>query len=119
MSAGIPSKSDSELRQIARDYVERRIFTDRNCPGDLLTSVFMVAALGGLAEQIQFLKDNPESDARLGLIYEYLEDAGPRSVNGYPMFMSLKILNAKDALLVGGYIKEYEGMQSQFATVPE
>jgi hypothetical protein len=36
-----------------------------------------------------------------GLVYEYWEAAGPRSVNGFPMFLSMKLIaqESVDALL--------------------
>jgi hypothetical protein len=32
----------------------------------------------------------------VGMIYENMSEAGPRSINGYPMFMSCKLLNKTD-----------------------
>jgi hypothetical protein len=34
--------------------------------------------------------------ADVGVIYEHYEKAGPRGVNGYPMFMSMRILHRED-----------------------
>jgi hypothetical protein len=33
----------------------------------------------------------------IGLIYEFITEAGPRSINGLPMFTSVKFLNREDA----------------------
>lgn len=32
----------------------------------------------------------------IGLIYEYLDKAGPRSINGYPIFFSMRIMHRDD-----------------------
>ena len=61
--------------------------------------VFMPIALGALVE----LPDDVVND--IGLIYEYLDQAGPMSVNGLPMFMSFKILNQTDATVVHEKVK--------------
>ena len=110
----IASKTDEELRALARDRVEGRIFTDRDCPPELLASCFMVAALGGLTEIVRFTKEHPNSPERLGLVYEYLTEAGERGVNGYPMFMSIQVLNAADREKIAGYIDEYLALQRTF-----
>jgi len=34
----------------------------------------------------------------IGVIYEYISKAGPRSINGYPCFFSFRILNKADWL---------------------
>ena len=34
--------------------------------------------------------------ARLGIIYGYYKDAGPRTINGYPIFFSMGVLNKTD-----------------------
>lgn len=39
-------------------------------------------------------KDEP------GMIYEYFSEAGPRSVNGYPTFVSLHMVSQEDAIKV-------------------
>ena len=33
---------------------------------------------------------------KIGLIYEYLDQAGPMAINSFPMFMSMRILHADD-----------------------
>lgn len=37
-----------------------------------------------------------EFGGNIGIFYEYYDKAGPRSCNGYPMFMSFRILNRPD-----------------------
>jgi len=42
--------------------------------------IFMSLALGALADMTE------EAINDIGLIYEYWDQAGPRSINGYPIF---------------------------------
>lgn len=53
--------------------------------------VFLPLALIG-KELSDELNENPP-----GMIYEYIDKAGPRAVNGMPMFMSLKMVSIDDA----------------------
>lgn len=86
-------KTDDEIKQMALDLRAGRIFTDRDLPKEdahLLTSVFIILGLLD-NEAIAEIKNNPPA-----MIYEYMSEAGPRSVNGYPMFMSMKMLSKED-----------------------
>jgi len=57
--------------------------------GDMIPSVFFPIALGGLKDvfptEEDFKSFNP-------VFYEYMERAGPRSVNGYPSFFSMHMI---------------------------
>jgi hypothetical protein len=52
--------------------------------------VFMVLGLMDQNARQQLIDDKP------GLLYEYLDEAGPRSINGRPIFTSMKVLNESD-----------------------
>jgi hypothetical protein len=56
--------------------------------------VFMPIALGAFSEYSE------EARKDIGMVYEYLDKAGPRSINGYPIFFSFRVVNVKDRLLV-------------------
>jgi len=79
-------KTDAELRQLAADAVEGRVFGSWMV-GDTasLPLVFMPLALGA-----QLPKDTQH-------VYEYLEKAGPRGINGYPSFFSFHVLVKDEA----------------------
>lgn len=85
-------KTDTELIQLAVDIYEGRVFTDRHLTDFArdVTIVFM---------PIMFMKPEQwaEMIADLGLIYEYLTEAGPRSINDMPMFMSFRTLSKDEA----------------------
>lgn len=87
----IVSLTEDEIKELARDLATGHLFTHWHLPeneGHMLGSVFMPAGLGGLANY----------DLRqIGLICEHLSKAGPRAVNGYPMFMSMRVINVEQA----------------------
>lgn len=49
----------------------------------------------------------------IGLIYEYLSQAGPMSMNGGPMFMSLRMLNREDTKKMFEYYETYKEIREK------
>lgn len=90
------SRSPLELHQIAEDLFAGRIYTDRHIPehegAHALGMVFMPLALGADLTTLGFSETNPP-----GMIYEYLDKAGPRSCNGMPAFFSMHVLTQTEA----------------------
>lgn len=89
----LPRVSDEKLRQFVDDFVSNRIFTSahlRDVEVDLLPMIFMPIALGC------FAKVQPDTLKNIGVVYEYLDKAGPRSINGKPVFFSLNMLHIED-----------------------
>jgi len=76
-------KTDEELKKIGEDLHAGRIFSDQHIenPEDL-KMVFMVLALA----DADFFKKMQEDE--ISFIYEYIDKAGPRSINGMPSFLS-------------------------------
>lgn len=106
-------KTDDELKQLAVDWVEGRIFTSFDIhPGDMpfmLTKVFMLISLGALAELSKKQLDD------VGMIYEYMSEQGYRSVNGYPMFIkSLRWMTRADTERFKAYAREYLEQRKSF-----
>jgi len=99
----LPDRSNDELNQLAKDLHAGRIFTDRHINNqEDFPHVFMIVGLGG------FSKLNKEDVEKIGLVYEYLDKAGPRSVNGMPIFMSIQMLNINDT---NKLIEKYEKLR--------
>lgn len=86
----LASQKPEELEKLAWDIVGGQVYTDRHCPDNLIMSVFMPMML---VEDKSFVDD-------VGLVYEYLDQAGPRSINGQPMFMSMRCLNKADTKIL-------------------
>ena len=97
-------KTDEELRQLCIDMYAGRIFSNFHCdsPRDV-GMVFMPIGLGGL-----------DAETEPAMIYEYLDKAGPRSINGMPGFFSCNILNRADFEAWRPMYQEYEKLQNQF-----
>lgn len=86
------SLTDEEVKKLADDMYRGLVFTDRHIqnPGDI-SRVFMPLALLK-KEQIEELKiEDP------GMVYEYMDKAGPMAIDGMPMFCSFRFLSQEDA----------------------
>jgi len=92
MSFKVIDRTEEQLNQLARDTVAEKIFWAGFIPEEqvkhLLPMIFMPLAF----------MDKPESEEmdKVGDIFEYISEAGPRSINGYPMFFSLNVLSRHD-----------------------
>lgn len=87
--------AEKEVADLANDLYRGMIFTDRHMqrPEDV-PSVFM-PLIFMKKEDIEKLQANPP-----GMIYEYFSEAGPRSINGMPMFMSFRMISVEDTTKV-------------------
>lgn len=88
-------KTDDELKKIAEDIFAGRVFTDRHIKLEdqkaLLHTIFL---------PLVFMSDKGTKemkDANVAVLYEYLDKAGPRMINGYPCFFSMSFLNEAEA----------------------
>jgi hypothetical protein len=107
-------KTELELKQLAIDLVEGKVFTSNHLCAegreDMISSIFMPLALGALSGM-------PEEELKqLGMVYEYLDKAGPIAVNGFPTFMSCGLLTLNDARKMMDFSKEYLAKKSEFLT---
>lgn len=84
--------TEEEIKKLADDIYRGIIFTDRHIknPDDIYRVFIPLVLLN--EEQIE--KFNADKH---GMIYEYMDKAGPRSINGMPMFLSLRLLSQEDA----------------------
>lgn len=109
-------RTDAEIRQLALDLVAGKVFTDRHIRADewqsMVGSIFMVLGLGGPAI---FTGIDP---ADIGFIYEYMDKAGPRGINGYPVFFSLHVVSKADANRVWDCMKAIEQALKAAPMVP-
>jgi hypothetical protein len=104
-------KSREDLKKIAIDFADGKIFTSDLLPDmNLLPQVFVPIALN-------CFKDIPEEDIKKGklwVIYEYYDKAGPRSINGYPIFFSLNYLSKEEAEVTNDLLHKYIKLKSEF-----
>jgi hypothetical protein len=76
-----------EINQMVIDLAQNRLVVASALPPDMLPMVYMPLGLGLLAGL---------DGAQIGNIVEHIDKAGPRSINGYPMFMSCKVIHKDD-----------------------
>jgi hypothetical protein len=85
------SMTDQEIKTLAEDIYKGMVFTDRHVDRqEDISSIFMPLMLMG-KDLIDGLQKNPP-----GMIYEYMERAEPRTINGMPIFMSFKMVSVGD-----------------------
>lgn len=112
-----PRRTDEELKQIAVDLLARRIFTDRHFRSDeewdsMVGSVFMV---------INFMSRETREDLakHCAMIFEYLDKASSRGVNGYPSFMSMQIIRKDEIERLMQYYEALKTAQAGVTLPPE
>ena len=97
-------KTEEELKQIAEDMYRDIIFSQLHIkrPEDVPTSFMALRSIN------QEVMDKIES-GEIFFIYEYMDKAGDRCVNGMPVFMSFKYLNKDDTEKM---LKYYNGIRN-------
>lgn len=98
-------KKRKELKDIALDIYKERIFTSWNVrPNDdeQLLTIFLPLFFAEEGD----IKKLQKRIGKCGFIYEYISKACPTSINGYPVFMSLRIVENKEAKIVLDIVKK-------------
>lgn len=92
-----------------------QIFTDmhiREADIHLLPCIYMPIALGGL--------DFPKEELqKIGMIYERMDRAEPRSINGYPIFLSFKLVSREDADYIVTKAEEFKAAEDKLMGVTD
>jgi hypothetical protein len=87
------SKTDAEIKELALQLYRGEIFTSMQIPEEsmqLLGSIFMPLIFLDAIAQKQLIVNGAFS------FYEFISEAGPRSINGFPSFISMRYLNKED-----------------------
>lgn len=86
--------SEKDRRKFVVDFMFGKIYTsqmiENECWDTMMLMVFMPLALGAIQEL------TPEEAADIGIIWEYTDNASPRSINGHPIFLSMRIMHKVD-----------------------
>lgn len=97
----VPRRSPEQLAAIAQLFAADRVFSSAHMEPheveNLLQLVFMPLALGAL---VGF------DTSQIGIVYEELRHAMPRSINGLPCFMSCHLLHVDDWQIVRSALLE-------------
>lgn len=110
---GISAPNKAKLKQLAIDIHEGLVFHDRMLsykgePHSMVMSVFMPLALMNKDVLDELIAAKPV------LFYEYYSEAGPRSVNGCPMFATVRYLNQEELTIMVRELKRYEARHRRF-----
>ncbi len=104
-------KTDQELKQLAKDFVHDKVFSTRHEPlfshPENASQVFMPLVFMDKKAMDAFIAKKPE------MLYEYLDKAGPRSVNGMPGFTSFQWLNQEEYLKFAEYHNKYKEAEAK------
>ena len=104
--------NDKELKQLAIDISEGKVFgTFHMRPDDMERNMAVVFM------PLVFMNEKQRKkleDEKVAHFYEYIDQAGPRSVNGMPCFFSMRNIDQENWEKVVKYIKEYETRVSSF-----
>ena len=100
-------KTDDELKGIAKDLWAGRIFSDRHINSlkddpNVLGMVFM---------PMVFISNETRkklSNLKVSFIYEYLDKASPRSINGMPVFFSCRTLTELETKKMFEYYEKFK-----------
>ena len=97
-----PSLKKSELSKLSKDIALDKVFCSCFIPdsqqNNLLGMVFMPLLLGATNDMSKEQIDD------IGFVYEYYDKAGPRCINGYPMFFSCGFVSKADAKKIGNKV---------------
>jgi hypothetical protein len=100
--------TEEELRAFVVAWLDRRVFSHLHCcETDHLHLIFMCLALGP-PMPADFV-------AKIGLVYEYMDRSGQWSVNGYPTFLSHRLMHIEDWARVRPVIQAEEDRRQNLA----
>ncbi len=80
----------ADLAAFVRDACENRIYLMTQAPPHMVRMIFLPVALGAFAGWPR------EKVEEIGMIYEYWDKAMNSSINGQPIFSSMRLLHADD-----------------------
>jgi len=86
--------TDEKLRELALDLYRGEIFCDRHIIDQDLRMTDMIFIPLGMMDKKTWAEFIIQE---VGLVYEYIKNASPRGINGYPIFMTIRYLNEIDA----------------------
>lgn len=107
-------KSNEEIKKLAVDIAEGKVFTSAQIENvEDYPMIFLPLILGAL-------KDKSKEDLqKIGLMYEYIDKAMPRSINGYPIFSSFNLLSQEEFKILNAYYVDYIKLKDEFLKDPK
>lgn len=101
-------KNDKELRQIAKDILAGKIFTDRHVENIIVIPLIFPTLISGE------LKDYGEEQIKkIGMVYQY-RDKADFDVDGMPVFLTAIIITEEEVKKVSEYYEELKILNASF-----
>ena len=101
-----------ELKQLALDIMENKVFGSwmihPNESESLIGSIFTPLIFLN-QEQLEKLKNQKPAH-----FYEYMDKAGPRTINGYPIFMSFRSLTKEESIKLAKFLESLKKLKTEF-----
>jgi hypothetical protein len=104
--------TDEELKQLAQDIVDKKVFTSNHLPQDdpmLLGCVFIPLVMMNDEQQAEFIEKKP------GMVYEYLDKAMPMGIDNFPCFMSMRYVTEDEYSKLRTFYEELKAAQAPTA----
>jgi hypothetical protein len=112
IDSALGSMGEEELRRLAADIVDDRVFTSAHVPPEQLGDLKLVFMV------LMFLGDSKGWLQDAGMLFEYMDKAAPRTINGMPMFFSVRKVIKKDIPALTLYMNEYRAIKEKFLARP-
>ena len=84
-----PRMSDEDLKAFVLGMCDGKIFTMNDAPPDLVPMCFLPLMFNQEALPKEVLD-------RIGMVWEWMSEAGPRGVNNLPIFTSCRLMHKID-----------------------
>jgi|SRR5690606_3312148 len=104
-----PARMEShKLRTLIKEARAGQIFLSLQLRDmSLIPMVFLPVGLGAFSNYPKSYVEN------IGALWEYCHKAGPRSINGMPIFMSCRVLHKNDAQIMIKTMAELEEQENE------
>lgn len=87
----LPRMTDDQLREFVLGLCDGKLFTSEHVKNERdIPMIFMPLALGAIGDW------SKEELAEIGVVWEWLKEAGPLGVNGNPLFFSMRLMHKDD-----------------------
>jgi len=102
--------TDQELKQLAIDVYDGKVWTDRQCNENNIDRVFFI---------LTFMdRDDPLFDkmksGEVVLLYEYLDKQNTMGDPSFPTFMSMQWLCKEEYVKFCGFHEQYKALKKEF-----
>jgi len=107
----LPLDSKQDLKEIAKGIHAGKIFTSNH-----LHKNESLNTLGMVFMPLLFMDKKAKDDlikAKASVFWEWMDQAGPRAINGYPIFMSMRFMTDAEWIKVMAYVKKIEAFEKE------